>query len=140
MDFKKAKEIYNKKYNEAFNKTGVFWAFGINQFNENKTHKKAPNNHYISIGGGGYIHKSNKEKLNYFYKEIAPKLKNEFLNSVNMDDLIEYELTNYECYYTGDWYCIIELIKDYYPNIDAEKEIKRVYDNTKEKKWELMGL
>lgn len=139
-NFKQAKELFDKRYNDELNKVGIFWAFSKEQFEENKTHKESLTDDFIPIGGGGYIHKSNKEKLNKFFNVIAPKLEEEFSNSVNMDDLIEYELVNHECYYTGEWQSIINIIKDYYPNINVEKEIKRVYDKTKEQKWELMGL
>ena len=76
---------------------------------------------------GGYIHKSNREKLDNFFKVIMPNLRKEFVNNINIDDLIDYELSNHECYYTGEWYEIIDLIKDYEPNIKAE-DIKKVYD------------
>lgn len=127
MNFKEAKKEYEKKYHEKFNKTGVFWAFSNQQFEENKTHKEAPDSEYISVGCGGYIHKSNREKLDNFFKVILPELRKEFVNNINIDDLIDYELSNHECYYTGEWYEIIDLIKDYEPNIKAE-DIKKVFD------------
>lgn len=127
INFKEAKKEYEKKYNEEFNKIGVFWAFSNQQFEENKTHKEAPDSEYISVGCGGYIHKSNKEKLNNFFKVILPQLRKEFVNNINIDELIDYELSNHECYYTGEWYEIIDLIKDYEPNIKAE-DIKKVFD------------
>lgn len=133
-DFNKAKKEYDEKYNKEFNKTGVFWAFNNEQFEENKTHKNAPDNEYLSIGLGGYIHKSNKEKLDNFYKVIAPKLKKEFSNSIDIYDLIDYELVNYECYYTYDYSDVIGLIK-YYFDMDSNEAFeivkKRFYDNIK---------
>lgn len=133
-DFNKAKKEYDEKYNKEFNKTGVFWAFSNEQFEENKTHKNAPDNEYLSIGLGGYIHKSNKEKLDNFYKVIAPKLKKEFTNNININDLIDYELANHECYYTYDYSNVIGLVQ-YYFDMDSNEvfEIvkKRFYDNIK---------
>lgn len=132
IQFYEEKMKYEEKYNEEFNKTGVFWAFSNQQFEENKTHKEAPDNEYISVGAGGYIHKSNKEKLDNFFKVILPKLKKEFVNKINIDNLIEYELINHECYYTGEWHEIIDIIKSYVPDI-KEDRIKKVYDKTKDK-------
>lgn len=132
IQFYEEKMKYEEKYNEEFNKTGVFWAFSNQQFEENKTHKEAPDSEYISVGAGGYIHKSNKEKLDNFFKVILPKLKKEFINKIDIDNLIEYELINHECYYTGEWHEIIDIIKSYVPNIKKDR-IKKVYDKTKDK-------
>lgn len=91
--FKEIKKEYDKRYNEKLNRTGLFWAFGNNQFDENKAHKNAPANEYLSVGAGKYIHKSNKEKLDHFFEDIAPKLKSEFVSKINMDDLIKYKIS-----------------------------------------------
>lgn len=112
-EFSKLKEEYSNKYNEEFNKTGVFWAFSNSQFEENKTHKNAPDEEYKSVGCGGYIHISNLEKLKEFNTTISKQLKKEFVNKINIDDLIEYELINHECYYTGEWSEILPIIEDY---------------------------
>lgn len=131
-DFYTLKNEYDKKYNEEFNKTGVFWAFTDAQFDENKTHKNAPDSEYLNVGLGGYIHKSNKEKLNNFNNIIAPKLKKEFANSIDINDLIDYELVNHECYYTYDYSEVIRLVQ-YYFEIKSGKALemvkKRFYDN-----------
>ena len=76
--FEELKREYDKKYNEELNKTGIFWAFNRNQFDENKTYKNSNNNEYLYIGAGGYIHKSDKDKFDNFFKVVAPKLKEEF--------------------------------------------------------------
>lgn len=120
------------------NKTGIFWAFSNQQFEENKTHKDAPDNEYLSVMGGGYIHKSNVEKLNVFFNTVVPKLKKEFTDNIKMEDLIEYELINHECYYTGDYTKVVNIIKDYYDMSDDKiyEKVKSVYDSTKEKKFD----
>lgn len=128
--FNELKKEYDKKYNEELHKTGIFWAFSDQQFNENKTHKNAPDNEYLSVFGGAYIHKSNKEKLDNFFKIIAPNLEKEFINKINIDDLIDYELANHEAYYTGEYYDILYIIKNYYNNYSDDElleKIKKVY-------------
>ena len=112
-NFKIEKEKYEKEYNEEFEKTGVFWAFSNQQFEENKTHKNAPDNEYISVGCGGYIHKSNKTKLDNFFNKIVPKLNKSFIKKIEIKDLIKYELINKECFYTGDWQTILPTIEHY---------------------------
>lgn len=103
MIFRDYKKDYEDKYNAELNKTGVFYAFSKEQFNQNKTKKDASDTEYISVGLGGYIHKSDTDKLDKFLNEIAPKLRADFISKVNIDDFIKYELVNYECSYTGDY-------------------------------------
>ncbi len=129
--FSKIKEEYDKTYNEELNKTGIFWAFSNDQFNENKTHKDAPDNEYHSIGYGGYIHKSNIDKYKHFIKDVAPKLKADFVSKINIDDLIKYELINHECYYTGDYSEVEDIVSSYYDMSKDEihNKVKNVYMN-----------
>lgn len=129
--FEKIREDYDKEYNDALNKTGLFWAFDRKQFDENKTHKDAPDNEYITIGDGGYLHKSNKTKFDNFFKNIAPKLKADFICKINIDDLIKYELNNYEAYYIGDYTQVIIAVKSYYQDLSIEeitKKVKNIYE------------
>lgn len=133
-DFDEIKKEYDKTYQEEFKKTGVFWAFSNAQFEENKTHKDAPDNEYLSVGAGGYIHKSNKEKLDYFLKVKSKELAKDFTSKIDIEDLIKYELANHECYYTGNYLDILDLINGYYEDIPREQladKIKDVYNNEK---------
>lgn len=123
MNFNKEMDNYKKKYDEELNKTGLFWASDKKQFDENKTNKDAPDNEYLTIGDGGYIHKSNLEKFNHFFKAIEPKLKK---------DLIEYELINNEAYFIEDYTLVCIKIKSFYPDMDIKdiaKLVKKIYDS-----------
>lgn len=131
--FEEIKKEYDDTYNKELNKTGVFWAFSNDQFNENKTHKDALDNEYIHVGIGGYIHKSNKEKFDDFKKNIVPKLKKDFISKINMDDLIRFELNNHECYYTGDFSEVIDIVNSYY-DMPVDKIYNKVKDVYYEKK------
>lgn len=129
--FKKIRDEYDKKYNDTLNETGLFWAFNREQFDENKTHKDAPDNEYITIGDGGYLHKSNKTKFDNFFKNIAPKLKADFISKISIDDLVKYELNNYEAYYIGDYTQVIVAVKNYYQDLSIEeitKKVKSIYE------------
>lgn len=44
--FEKIREDYDKEYNDALNKTGLFWAFDRKQFDENKTHNPVDFSHF----------------------------------------------------------------------------------------------
>lgn len=134
--FKDYKEEYEQAYNKGLEETGVFFAFSKEQFNENKQPKDAKDNEFISVGLGGYIHESNKKKLDDFINIKAKELQETFKSKVKLDDMIEYELINHECYYTGDYLEILDLIRSYYTELSEEEainKIKEVYLNNKDK-------
>lgn len=128
MGVYKEKENYTNKYNEELEKAGLFFAFGQDQFEKYRTYRDETldTNNYISVGMGGYIHKNDKEKLDKFFQEIAPKLKAEFLSKVKREDLILYELDNHECFYTGDIEDTYLGLKYYYDDL-TEEEVCEVY-------------
>lgn len=140
-EFEKQIHEFEKKRNEELAKTGIFYAFSNQQFEENKTHKEAQDNEYLTIGGGAYIHKSNKEKLDNYFNKILPKLKKEFLKKINLEDLIEYELINHECYYTGDWFEVVPIIENYLDSDISQRNeiaetIEKVYKMNYKKNME----
>lgn len=130
---RKAKQEYSDKYNDYINKCGVFWAFGNKQFEENRTHKRKTLKddsqmfkNYLSIGAGGYIHKKDKQKLDEFLTNIAPKLKKDFLEQVDKGTFVLYELLNHEAYYTYDIEDTIDTMKGYYKDI-TEEYIQKIF-------------
>lgn len=127
------KEEYEKKYNEELNNTGVFWAFSSEQFELGKIPQDAPNNEFCSIGMGGYIHKSNLEKLDNFFNNIAPKLKKEFTEKVDREKYILYELDNHECFYTYDISTAFSVLKDYYNDL-TEEEVYSVFKKNQKRR------
>lgn len=135
-NYKKLKKEFDNKYKEEFDKIGIFWAFGNYQFEENKTHKDAPDSQYRSIGYGGYIHESNLPKYRNFYNDFLPKLKREFSKKINIDDLIDEELINHECWYTGDYMEIVPIIQDFFTKLSTTEiieKIKNVYNSHPER-------
>lgn len=113
-NYEKEREIYSKKYDEELSKTGIFFAFSEKQFKENQIPKEAPLNDFLSCGMGGYIHKSNTKKLDDFYNITEKQLKKDFLSKITIESMIEYELINHECFYTGEPLSIVDLIQSYY--------------------------
>ena len=130
--FKEFQKQFEEKYSEELKNTGIFWAFSNQQFEDNKTHKDAPDNEYLAVFNGGYIHKSNSVKLDNFFKNIVPALKKEFTDNIKIEDLISYELNNHECYYTGDYSKVVDIIRDFYNMSENEiyQKVKNVYDST----------
>ena len=134
-NFVELKKEYNEKCQSELSKTGIFYAFSNAQFDEYKTHKNVPDNEYLGIGYGAYIHKSNKQKLDNYFNNIKKQLTKDFISKINIDDLIEYELINHECYYTGDWSEIIPLIESYLDSDISQRNdvvelIENVFKNT----------
>ena len=130
---KQAKQEYSNEYNRHITDCGVFWAFDRKQFNENRTHKRKDLNeiskmydNYLAIGGGGYIHKKDKEKLDNFLTNIAPKLKQDFLSRVDKNAFILYELLNHEAFYTYELDETLDTMRNYYPDI-TEETITKVF-------------
>lgn len=121
--FKECYEEYARKKDEELTKTDIFYAFSDKQFKDNKKPKDAKDNEFISLGAGAYIHQSNKYKLDKFFNETLKQLKQELTSKVDIEDLILYELNNYECFYTLEPLEILQYIQDYYPS-KREEELK----------------
>ena len=135
--FEKERELYSSRYNEELNKTGIFFAFTKQQFEENKIPKDEKEG-FISCGSGMFIHKKNKSKLDDFFNITEKELQKDFLSRTTLEEMIQYELINHECYLTGEPFEILELIRSYYQDI-SEDEIKQkiasIYSKNQEK-WE----
>lgn len=134
MTFRDAYKEYEGKSNKALNDTNIFYAFSMEQFNNNKTYKDASDSEYLNVMSGAYIHKKDKDKLDKYFNEILPQLKKDLISKIKIQDLIEYELSNYECYYTGDYTDIFDVVKSYYQDkSDAEllELIKQVFYKNK---------
>ena len=114
MTFRDAYKEYEDKTNKALTDTGIFYAFSEEQFNSNKPYKNSKDTEYLSVFGGAFIHKKDKDKLDHYFKVVSPQLKQDLANKIDIKNLIEYELSNYECYYTGDYKEILDVIKPFY--------------------------
>lgn len=89
------------RYSTLFKECGVFWAFSNKQFEENKTPLKEGEK-YVSIGAGGYMLKGNVQKLKDGQNDIYKWEKEAISQAKAKDAHIADELSNHECYYTGD--------------------------------------
>lgn len=132
-DYEKERENYSKKYDEELMKTGIFFAFSEEQFKENQIPKDEPIEDFISCGMGGYIHKSNKPKLDDFFNRTEKELKKDFVSKITIESMIEYELINHECFYTGEPLSIVDLIQSYYSDKE-ESEIVNLIKSIYQKK------
>lgn len=94
---------------ELFNKNGAFFAFGTDQFNE----QKKEGIKYVSMGAGLICPKDNvkelSEGLNTTYQAAVKK----DIETNGKDKIIRRELYNFECFYKGDPNDAIDALKDY---------------------------
>ncbi len=139
MKVYEAKKVFDDKYSKALKDAGVFFAFSDEQFEQNKTHKNAGKEEYLPILYGGCIHKSNIEKFKYLENVLYYEFEKEYKDNTTFDDVIEYELANYECYYTGDIERVVDVICSLYDDmtkLGAFKNVERVYLQTKDNHYE----
>lgn len=117
-----------KRHTQLFNDCGLFWAFSDEQFNENKTTLQ-DGEKYVAIGSGGYMPKHNVEKFKQGMKDIAKWRKMEIKSNKLEYQQIAYELSNHECYYTGDISDVVGLFSGVY----TVKQIQDVYNKERGK-------
>lgn len=111
--------------NEMLNKEcGLFWAFSKEQFKENKTPLKEGEK-YVSIGHGGYLPKSNLDKLVEGWDAIKKWRDQQIKFLKDAPSAILYEINNRECFFSGDLRDIYELFEGIY----TQEFIDEVYKN-----------
>lgn len=123
MDYKTIKEKHEKAINDIIEKYQVFFAFSNSQLADGK--KKIgviDNKELVSIGAGGFIKKINiddflnaTEQANKDYKKELKEAKEA------KNEAISYQLSNHECFYTGDISPVIEFFKGIYTKTDILK-------------------
>jgi len=105
---------------KAFEKHGAFFAFSKSQFDE----KKVEGVKYVSDGTGMIAPKENYKEL---YEEIEEIHRNGIKQDIEengIESIIKRELSNYECYYTGEIEDAVDALEDY--GITYE-QVKNVY-------------
>lgn len=125
MSIKREKQA---KIDALLNECKVFWAFSDTQFQGNKTPLQEGEK-YVSIGAGGYLPKSESEKLKQGFTDIEKWYKEAIKDSKARKKLIAYELSNYEAFYTGD---IDDALNGLGANFTRE-EVMEVYDSERGK-------
>lgn len=112
-----------KKYQELSDKCHLFWAFSQEQFNEGKAkHPLQPGEKYVAIGAGGYMPKRFLDTWIEGTKVIDRWRKSE-IKRAKAEEVILYELNNYEAFYTGDIDDAMEVLADHY----TRDEVMAVY-------------
>lgn len=102
-------EVLREKQQEEFNSFPFMWAFNKKQFAEGMEQlglKETDTDKIYAIGGGGYIRKTDSDKLKEMCDRHTEEMKKAIAEDTTGDgfifDMFNYELANHEYSYTGD--------------------------------------
>lgn len=107
MKYMAIKKEVQKRHEALLDECGVFWAFSNEQFKESAPDKSVT---LVNIGMGGYMPKEHHARLLDGMNEIA-KYEKQAIKKAKADEVILYELNNYECFYTGDISDALEVLE-----------------------------
>ena len=94
---------------ELFNKLGTFFAFSNKQFDEGKKEGVK----YVSLGAGIITPKGSAKELMDGLEAINKQGIEQDIKENGIDKIIERELYNHECFYTGDISDCVDRLDDY---------------------------
>ena len=126
MKYQDIKDKYSENYNSIMEEHKVFWAFSSEQLEEGKKKIGISDNKLLtSFGMGGFMPKANADKMFKLLAEETKRYKKELKEAKEATkEAIKYELSNYECYYTGEIDDVVEKFKGTY----TAKDIRKVYE------------
>ena len=117
-------DFMEDKQNLLFESEKVFFAFSNKQMEEGKTKIEIHDNKLLcSLGAGMYCPKLNANNVVNQLDKIYNDSIKEDIKTYGIERIIKRELSNHECYYTGDITDCIETLKNY-PNITDELILK----------------
>jgi hypothetical protein len=122
MEYTELKKQYQDKLTVLSDKVGLFWAFSNEQLKEGVAKNPSSTGKYTSTGMGGYLPSGNVKAYLAGMKELEKWYKAE-RKAIKKEKVILYELSNYECFYSGDITDACEALKGSY----TRQEIWAVY-------------
>lgn len=126
MDYKTIKDNNEKTVNALIEKYQVFFAFSNSQLEEGKQKIGVIDNKDLtSIGAGGFIKKINATNFLNAMEQQEKDYKKELKQAKEAKkEAISYQLSNYECFYSGDISPVLQFFKGIY----TKSDILRVYN------------
>lgn len=121
------KQQVNDRFSSILAEVGGFFAFSNSQFKE----QAKANIKYCRLSSGLILPKTNVDLFKKRLKEMELFSKCLYAK-VDRSILIEYELTNHECYYTGDISDAFDVLKECLENLTVD-EVYKVYKNNRDK-------
>ena len=122
-------EIMQSKLTTIFDDLGVFFAFSDKQFNEGLKKIEEKKENITAIHAGGFIPSKNVKEYIKRSDNLLVWLRAE-VKKLDPENVIEYELSNYESYYTGDISTAFEALADHGFTRD---QVKAVYNKNYDK-------
>jgi hypothetical protein len=102
-------DYMEEKQTALFNKTGAIFAFSSKQFNEQKKQGVK----YTILDGGIICPTENITELENGLESIFNEAIKQDFQENGKEAIIKRELSNYECYYTGNISEAVRVLKDY---------------------------
>ena len=101
---------------------GIFFAFSKEQFESNKKEGVC----YVRGYHGMIIPKNNVKLFERKFDEYCEGKDTMFRENIDIKEYILYQLNNHECFYTGDYVEVLELVESIYPTCTIE-DIRQVF-------------
>ena len=118
-------EEQHERQSALFNKYNVFFAFSQKQFDE----KAVKGVKYCHINLGAICPKDNVDQFLKEFGELQEAFTTEILADNSKYDIINYELHNHECFYTGSIEDALDALDEY--NFTRE-DVQEVYNKERE--------
>lgn len=97
-------KVFNDKQSERINSFPMFFAFNDEQFKKGKLKLGVKeDNELLSIFGGGFIRKSDREAYKNLWKDLNAELEQNMKDDAFLFDAFRYELSNHEFIITYDY-------------------------------------
>jgi len=132
MKYTQLKKLNEEKYSEVLKNNKSFFAFSDRQLDEGLKENGLTLEEVTGLSMGQVIPRANIEKYKQDVKDIDLWY-NEELKKINPDEVIEYELCNYESYYTGS---LIDAMKVLEAHGYTRDQVLKVYNKNQSKHYE----
>ena len=142
MKKNKGKEAAEKWLQEELTKLnkelGLSWAFNQEQFDEyvKEQRELGYTGKFVNVPelGNAICRKETIGEWMQRYEKLHDEYKFRLNNCLTLDEYIEEQMSDFECYYTGDYMNdnMVACVKAIFPDV-SEEDFKRVYNNTKNK-------
>lgn len=115
-------EEQQQKISALFERNGVIFAFSNKQFESNRKEGVT----YVMMECGMIVPKENVKKVRDDFAQITKEYTGELQNHVTMEQYTHDKLLDHECYYTGNYAEVIEMVQDYYP-LCTHSDVREIY-------------
>lgn len=122
-------EYIEDKVSALYEELGAFYAFS----NEQLAEQKKEGVEYVRLVSGLICPKENADDFMKRFEEIVDAGMKERLEKEGRENVIKYELSNYECYYVGSWEEALPVLESY--GITEHEVAKVYYEEYPKQEW-----